>query len=117
MLTPDGFEVPDPKPVEMPTRLKLPQSRADQIRAFVRQEMSEQMHAQGFESFEEADDFDLPEGEDWASPYEVDFDPPPAGLSQADPSPMAEPSSPAVPPGGNSQGGPQAAGAASAPTP
>lgn len=74
-LDPKGYEVPDPRPVEMPSRLRLPQNRADQIRSFIRSELSRQAEDQGHESFQEADDFDMEEV-DFSSAYEVDFDPP-----------------------------------------
>lgn len=71
---PDGFEYPDPTPVEMPTRLKLPQRQVDRVRDIIRRELSAAAEAQGFESFDEADDFEL-EGEDPISPYEIFMDP------------------------------------------
>lgn len=49
----------DNTPVQMPTRLKLPQTRTDQIRSFIREEISRAAHDRGVETFEEADDFDL----------------------------------------------------------
>ena len=65
-----GKVILDDTPVELPTRLKVPQSRADQIRQFIRQEMSAQAAAQGHETFEEADDFEW-EDSDHLTPYEL----------------------------------------------
>lgn len=65
-----GFEVPDSRPVEVPTRLKMPLSRAEQIRAFIRHELSRSADENGRESFEEADDFSIDEAEPY-SPYEL----------------------------------------------
>lgn len=76
MLNSDGYEIPDNTPVSIPTRLRLPQSRTDQIRQFIRAELSRQALDQGHETFSEADDFELDDGETWVSPYEGDFDPP-----------------------------------------
>lgn len=70
-----GYEVPDNTPVEIPSKLRLGISRADQMRRFIRQELSRKAVDDGQESFEEADDFDLPDGEPWMSPYEHMFDP------------------------------------------
>ena len=93
------FEPVDNTPVEIPTRLRLPQSRTDQIRAFIRAELSAQSQAQGHESFEEADDIE-PDDEDGLpyTPYELaDLEPPsPAkpveavGRAPVDPAPPSE---------------------------
>jgi len=75
MLDERGYEIPDNTPVSIPTRLRLPQSRTEQIRAFIRSELAMKQLNEGHETFAEADDFDLP-GEDWVSPYEETFEPP-----------------------------------------
>lgn len=61
------FEPVDNTPVEIPTRLRLPQSRTDQMRAFIRHELSMRADEEGHESFEEADDIE-PDDEE-ALPY------------------------------------------------
>lgn len=82
MLDERGYEIPDNTPVEIPSRLRLPVSRTEQIRNMIRQEFSRQAVQQGQETFDEADDFDLPDGEEWLSPYEETFEPPiPESLS------------------------------------
>ncbi|AZL82755.1 hypothetical protein [Apis mellifera associated microvirus 48] len=66
------YQTLDDTPVSMPTRLRLPQSRTEQIRQYVREEMSRAAAEQGHESFEEADDFSLDDEEDMPlSPYEL----------------------------------------------
>lgn len=67
---PFGRVILDATPVEVPTRLKMPASRAEQIREFIRHELSLQAAAQGHETFEEADDFSIDETEP-LTPYEL----------------------------------------------
>jgi len=50
------YEPVDNTPVEIPTRLRLPQSRTDQIRMYIREELSRAAQSQSHETFEEADD-------------------------------------------------------------
>lgn len=93
MLNNEGYEVPDNTPVEMPTRLKLPQSRVDQIRQFIRQELSLQAQDDGMESFEEANDLE-PDDEDYQplTAYELaDLEP---DAPQDQPPPPASPGEP-----------------------
>lgn len=73
-LDKDGIEHPDPRPIEVPTRLKMPQRQVDRVREIIRQEFSRRAMEDGKESFEEADDFDIP-GEEPFSPYEEVFEP------------------------------------------
>lgn len=75
MLDQNGYEIPDNTPVELPTRLRVSVNRVTQMRQLIRAELSRQAADQGDETFEEADDFDLPDGEEWFSPYEEDFEP------------------------------------------
>lgn len=84
MLNEQGYEIPDNTPVELPSRLRVPQSRVDQIRGYIREEMSRSAAKDQQESFEEADDFNLPDGEDWFSPYEETFEPPSPPESKKD---------------------------------
>lgn len=69
-----GIEFPDSTPVEVPTRLRMPQRQVDRVREIIRQEMSRQAAAEELETFEEADDFELPDVEAF-SPYEENFEP------------------------------------------
>lgn len=56
------------------TNLRLDQN--DMIRQMIRQEIFRSQVNEGAESFEDADDFELDEGEQWVSDYEEGFDPP-----------------------------------------
>lgn len=66
-----GREVPDPRPVEWPLGLKAPLSIQDEIKRYVRAELSQAAGGAGFETFEEADDFDVDDEELLTSPYEL----------------------------------------------
>lgn len=68
-------EVNSGESMAVETGLSLSQN--DLIRQMIRQELFRQQADDAAETFEEADDFDLPpeEGE-WVSGYEDDFDPP-----------------------------------------
>lgn len=71
-----GREIPDPNPMEMPIGFKRPESLAEQVRRLVRTEEWEKLvRDQGFETFEESEDFDIGDDFDPSSPYEVQFDP------------------------------------------
>lgn len=89
-----GREIPDPRPMEMPLGMSKPESMEDMIRRFVRQEASRAASAEGMETFEEADDFDIDDDEPDAYPTqymvpEVGPDGPETldGLGQAKPDP------------------------------
>lgn len=108
---PSDFEPVDDTPVAIPTRLRLPQSRTDQIRAFIREEMSRAAADQGHETFAEADDLEPDDEEDLPlSPYEeLLFEPPSppidrqeaVGQAPVDPAPPSEVPPPANPGGSN----------------
>lgn len=91
--------------VEMPTRLRLPQSRTDQIRQYIREEMSRAAAHQGHESFEEADDLEPDDEENLPyTPYELrELEPPPPlqngvkAEGQPPVDPAAKPEEPAPP--------------------
>lgn len=90
-------EVNSGEPVEIPTRLRL--SGDDKIRQMIRHELFRQAAGQeGMESFEEADDFELGEGDEWVSPYEDGFDPdfdsPAEPTKDPEPAPAPAPSQP-----------------------
>lgn len=67
-----GMEVGDPTPVAIPVRFLRTENIYDEVTRVVRQELSLQAQAQGFESFEEADDFDVGDDYDPSSAYELD---------------------------------------------
>lgn len=71
-----GHEIPDPQPVEIPARFKRPETLAEQIRRVTQGALSLQAQEQGFESFEEAEDFEIDDDSfDPSSPYEEIWDP------------------------------------------
>lgn len=66
-----GREVPDPRPVSVPHGWQRPLTLQEEIRRYIRVEMSKQAAQDGEETFEEADDFDVEDEDDLASPYEI----------------------------------------------
>lgn len=68
-----GRELPDPTPLEIPAGMRRPESLEDQVRRLVRTHMSRQAVAEGNESFEEANDFEIPEddAEHFETRYEM----------------------------------------------
>lgn len=73
-LNEQGWEVPDQTPVAVPAYIKKWDQR-DTIREMIRQQLSKEAEDAGFESWEEADDFDIGDDYDPTSPYEECFDP------------------------------------------
>lgn len=72
-----GEEIPDPNPVAVPVDFVRPVPLGERIRQLVRSEtLARELAAAGIETFDEADDFDVPDdiGER-ESPYEDNFDP------------------------------------------
>lgn len=59
MLDKKGREVLNPKPHVLAGGLKRPPTLQEQIQRLVRKNLSDQVAAQGHETFEEADDFDV----------------------------------------------------------
>jgi hypothetical protein len=75
--TKDGHEIPDPKPtaVAVAFRKAPPPTLSEQVARIVKNQAAlAKLQAAGFESPEEADDFDVGEDYDPTSPYEHDFD-------------------------------------------
>lgn len=68
-----GHEIPDQTPLEMPSGLRRPLSLHEEIRRFIRTELSQQAADNGVETFEEADDFEVDdvEPDDYLTPYTV----------------------------------------------
>lgn len=71
-----GREIPDPVPLAPPVGWKKQPSLAEQIREMVRSEkLAQEAAAAGYETFEEADDFDIPDDPvDPTTPYERTFE-------------------------------------------
>lgn len=71
-----GHEVPDPTVIEPPLGYVAQPDLMEQMRAMVRNTLSQIAQENEFESFEEADDFDIDDDPvDYSSPYELYFDP------------------------------------------
>ncbi|AZL82718.1 hypothetical protein [Apis mellifera associated microvirus 38] len=72
-----GQELPDPTPMAPPVGYVRQPSLAEQIRNMVRsQHLAMVAESQGFETFEEADDLDIPDDVDPSSPWEEVYEPP-----------------------------------------
>ena len=69
-----GREIVGNHLVEFPLRWKRPLTLQEQIRQHIRTYISEQAAAQGEETFEEADDFDVDDDFDPRSPWELNYD-------------------------------------------
>lgn len=72
----DGVrEYLDPTPTSIPAGFRRPPSLIEQMRSMIRNEFSEAAAQAGRESFEEANDFDLPdEPDDPTTPWEIAAD-------------------------------------------
>lgn len=71
-----GHEIPDPKPVALPSGFKRPETLAEQVQRLVRTHISRQAEAEGMETFDEANDFDISDDPvDPSTPFEPFFDP------------------------------------------
>jgi hypothetical protein len=64
-----GREIPDQTPLEAPFAVRKPESIEDMIRRFVRTEASRIAEKEGYESFEEADDFSEDPDDEVEDPY------------------------------------------------
>lgn len=83
-LDAEGREILDTTPIAPPIGFHQQPSMFEYVREMVRSErLKAELEAQGLESFEEADDFDVDDDFDPTTPYENDFDPPAKELAQA----------------------------------
>lgn len=72
----EGRELPDPTPMAPPIGFKKQPSMVEMIRNMVRsEELRRAAEAQGQESFDEADDFEVGDDVDPSTPYEAEFEP------------------------------------------
>lgn len=78
-LDSDGYEVLDPTPIAPPIGYKKSPSMFDLVRQQIRSEkLAQEAREQGLETFDEADDFDIPDDPvDPNTPFEEMFDPGP----------------------------------------
>jgi len=76
-LDPNGAEVLDETPIMIPSGLTRPETLAEKVAHMLRGErMRMAAEAQGFETFDEAEDFDVDDDYDPHSQWENDFDVP-----------------------------------------
>lgn len=77
-LDPRGREVVDPTPIAPPVGYKRVPTLVEQLRQMVRSEaLAKEAREAGFETFEDADDFDIADDPlDPQSRYEIGFEPP-----------------------------------------
>lgn len=62
-LNSNGHEVPDPTPMTVPAGFEKPESLRDQMLRMIRGHFLAQRSAEGYETPEEAEDFDVDDGE------------------------------------------------------
>lgn len=71
-----GQEVLDPTPLEIPLGFRVPESLSEQVKRLVRRQLSEAADGRGYETFDEANDFDIPDDQvEPDTPFEMVFDP------------------------------------------
>lgn len=71
-----GHEILDDKPMSIPAGFKKPENLAETIQRLVRRGLSDAAAAQGLETFEDSEDFNVPdETFDPSTPYETFHDP------------------------------------------
>lgn len=63
-------EIPDKKPIALPLGYRAPEPLANMIARLIRVE-SLKAEAEGMESFEESDDFDIEDDDQLVSPYQM----------------------------------------------
>lgn len=85
-----GRECPDPRPVSVPHGWARPLSLHEEIKRFVRSELSRAAADQEAETFEESDDFEVEDDPEWVSPYEVP-EAPLEAIDVKDPDPPLDP--------------------------
>lgn len=100
--TDDGYEIPDPTPVEVPLRYRRAPSLDERIKRLLLGELSRRAEARGDETFEQANDFDVdePERDGFLSPYQVATLAREEGYGEADDDGRSEAGSSAGAPGG-----------------
>lgn len=98
-----GREIPDPTPVAPPIGFNRQPTMVEHIRAMVRsEELRRAAEAAGAETFDEADDFDVPDELNPVSAYEVgdDLEPPASLRAKKDAAEKAAAEEAAKPPTG-----------------
>lgn len=67
-----GREVLDTTPVTLPVRFRRGENISDQVQRLVAMELSKRAAAEGYETFDEANDFDVGDDYDPRSEHEID---------------------------------------------
>lgn len=104
-LDENGIEIPNNRRPVVPAGWRAPEPLTELIQRLVRTELSKQAAAEGAETFEESDDFEIDEdADDFISAYEIrdmapeagqaDAAPPEGGVKPAAPINAAEPPAP-----------------------
>lgn len=70
-----GHEVLDDKPPHIPAGFRRPETLQEQVARLVRTHVSREAEEAGYETFEEAEDFEVDDDFDPSSPFETIFDP------------------------------------------
>lgn len=79
----DGLEYGDPIPKAPPAGVGGAMSTNEMIKLMIERELSRRAHEEGFESFEEAEDFEVDDDPlDPHTPYEAVFDPEPPPVEE-----------------------------------
>lgn len=107
-LNEQGQEVPDPTPVTIRFKGRAI-NQFDQVRQFIREELSRNQSARGRETFEEANDFDVEDDPFPVSPEEYNQDTEESDLEtllQGDPRKKSNPVKPSAPAVGPSDAAP-----------
>lgn len=92
-LTTDGKEIPDPTPMAPPVGFTRQPTLRDQIREMIASErLRAEAEAAGYESFDESDDFDIPDEPGLpVTPYDVEVAPPDYEFEPNPPAPEPQP--------------------------
>lgn len=65
-----GEEICNSEPMAIPLKFQRPTTIQEDIKRFIRAELSQQAEANSYETFEESDDFEVEDDIDFYSPYE-----------------------------------------------
>lgn len=69
-----GHEILSDKAVSLPVRIRRNDALTEQIRAFIRDEVSRSVSGEGYETFDEANDFEVEDDYDPKSPHEMSLE-------------------------------------------
>ena len=101
-VSPDKKETPDPIPIE--TTVEKPLTLREEMKRYIRTEMSHIAEKNEMETEEEANDFEMDEDDEFTSPYEIhdmvdeEIDPLPDPPEEPQPALEADPSTGHIPP-------------------